>query len=171
MLPKKASKGDKRRNGMGRIPKLSICLLGVLISLVLAQSATAENIIHLKSWCTISVPDFIPDFSTWHSRFVPTFTHPSLFIFYVEAKNPDNPCDFLTLYVAHEIKDDSSGKNVIIAIGKSLLAENGEVFPLRVAADQEYLQTGIPSFQFTEVPQYPGMEFLIEIKTAGRMNL
>ncbi len=171
MPPKRASKDYKRGNEMGRIAKLSICVFGVLISVVLAQSATAENIIHLKSWCTISVPDFIPDFSTWRSRFVPMFTHPSFFIFYVEAKNPDNPSDFLILYVAHEIKDDSSEENVIIAIGKSLMAENGEVFPLRVAADQEYLQTGIPSFQFTEVPQYPEMELLIEIKTAGRMNL
>ena len=137
----------------------------------LTQSASAENIIHLKSWCTISVPDFIPDFSTWRSRFVPVFTHPSFFIFYVETRNPDNPSDFLILYVAHEIKDDSSEENIIISIGKSLMSENDDFSPPRVATDQEYLRTGMPSFQFTEVPKYPELESLIEIKTAGRMNL
>lgn len=171
MPPKRVRKDSKRRNEMRWIAKLFVCVFGVLVFLALAQSATAENIIHLKSWCTISVPDFIPDFSTWRSRFVPLFTHPSFFIFYVEAKNPDNPSDFLTLYVAHEIKDDSSEENVIIAIGKSLMEETGKVFPPRVAADLEYLRTGIPSFQFTEVPQYPEMKSLIEIKTAGRMNM
>jgi len=171
MATKRISKEFERRNKMRWIAKLFVCVFGVLISLALTQSASSENSIHLKSWCTISVPDFIPDFSTWRSKFVPVFTHPSFFIFYVETRNPDNPSDSLILYVAHEIKDDSSEENIIIAIGKSLMSENGELSPARVAADQEYLRSGMPSFQFTEVSKYPELDSLIAIKTAERMNL
>jgi len=167
MATKGISKDSARRNKMRWIVKIFACFLAILISLAFTQSANAENSIHLKSWCTITVPDFIPDFSNWRSRFTPIFTHPSFFIFYVEAINPDNPSDFLILYIAHEIKNDGSETNIIIAIGKSLILENGDFSPPRVAADQKYLHAGIPSFRFTEVPTFPELDSLIAIKTAG----
>ncbi|MDH4264496.1 MAG: hypothetical protein OEW45_02555 [Deltaproteobacteria bacterium] len=160
-----------RRNKKGRIVKIFICFLGVLISLVFTQFAVAGKSIHLKSWCTIFVPDFIPDFSMWRSRFTPITADPSLFLFYVEAINPDNPSDFVILYVAHEIKDDSSEENIIIAIENRLRPEKGENRPPRVVVDQKYLRTGVPSFQFTEVPELPELDSLIRIKTAEKKHL
>jgi hypothetical protein len=159
-----------RRNKMGRVVKIFICFLGVLIPLVFTQFASAEKSIHLK-WCTIFVPDFIPDFSTWRSRFTPSTTDSSLLLFYVEAINPDNHSDFVIFYVAHEIKDDSSEENIIIAIEKRLRSEKGEHSAPRVTVDQKYLRTGIPSFQFTEVPELPELDSLIRIKTAEKKYL
>ena len=170
MATKKITRNSERRNGFVGITKLLFGILVILIPLVFTQVAIAEKTIHLK-WCTISVPDFIPDFSTWRSRFIPITTDPSLFLFYVEAKNPDNPSDSVILYVAHEIKEDGSEENIIIAIEKRIRSKEGEYCPARVTVDRKYLRTGVPSFQFTEVPELPELDSLITIKTAEKMPL
>jgi len=170
MAAKKITKNSARRNNMVGIAKILLGILVILIPLVFAQFASAEKSIHLK-WCTISVPDFIPDFSTWRSRFIPITTDPSLFLFYVEAKNPDNPSDSVVLYVAHEIKEDGSEENIIIAIERRIRSKEGEYCPARVTVDQKYLRTGFPSFRFTEVPELPELDSLITIKTAEKKSL
>jgi hypothetical protein len=170
MATKKMTKKSARRKNIVAIAKILLGLWVILIPLVLAQFASAEKSIHLK-WCTISVPDFIPDFSTWRSRFIPITTDPSLFLFYVEAKNPDNSSDSVILYVAHEIKEDGSEENIIIAIEKRIRSKEGEYCPARVTVDQRYLRTGVPSFQFTEVSELPELDSLITIKTAEKKPL
>lgn len=167
MAARKPSKNSARSHNMAEIAKILLGVLVILTPLVFAQSASADKSIHLK-WCTISVPDFIPDFSTWRSRFIPITTDPSLFLFYVEAKNPDNPSDSVVLYVAHEIKEDGSEENIIIAIEKRFRSKEGEYCPARVTVDQNFLRTGFPSFRFTEVPELPEFDSLIKIKTTEK---